>query len=102
MRGAVLADKDCSGALFDDSDLEFAHCRRTKFRRSSFRNAYMVYFQGQESDCEEANWEGANIERAKFLGANLFRGRNWHKRARDFQAKFLGAIMPDGRKVEEE
>ena len=102
LKHAILAGQDCTEALFDNSDLEYAHCRGTKFKRASFRNAYMVYLQGHESDCEGADWEGANIERAKFINANLRGGRNWHKRERDFQAKFLGAIMPDGRKVEEE
>lgn len=99
---AVLAGMDCTEALFDGADLEWAHCRKTIFKKASFKNAYMVYFQGHESNCEEADWEGVNIERAKFIGANLFRGRNWHKRERDYQAKFMGAIMPDGRKVDEE
>lgn len=102
LQHAVLTQIDCSGAIFDGSDLEFAHCRGTNFSGASFKNAYMVYGQFHEANFAGADFEGVNIERAKFINANLNGVRNWHKRERDFQAKFLGAIMPDGRKVEEE
>ncbi len=93
---------DCSGANFEGADLEFAHCRGTTFNGANFKNAYMVYGQFHEAQFVEAEFEGVNIERAKFYDANLFNVKNWHKRERDFQAKFLGAILPDGRKVDAE
>lgn len=102
LKHVVLARMDCRGAIFDGADLEFAHCRGTNFTGASFKNAYMVYGQFHEANFTEADFEGVNIERAKFIGADLTNVRNWHKRERDFQAKFMGATMPDGRKVEEE
>lgn len=102
LKHVVLAGINCSGAKFDGADLEFAHCRGTNFTGASFRNAYMVYGQFHEANFTEADFEGVNIERAKFLGANLTGIKNWHKRERDYQAKFMGATMPDGRKVDEE
>lgn len=102
LKHAVLANMNCTGANFDGADLEFAHCRGTNFSGASFRNAYMVYGQFHEAIFIDADFEGVNIERAKFIGADLTNIRNWHKRERDFQAKFMGATMPDGRKVDEE
>lgn len=99
---AVLAGMDCRGAIFDGADLEFAHCRGTNFTGASFKNAYMVYGQFHEANFTEADFEGVNIERAKFFNADLTNAKNWHKRERDYQAKFMGATMPDGRKVDEE
>ena len=102
LKHAVLSNMNCSGANFDGADLEFAHCRGTNFTGASFKNAYMVYGQFHEANFTEADFEGVNIERAKFIDANLTNAINWHKRERDYQAKFMGATMPDGRKVEEE
>ena len=102
LKGATLAKMDCSGAVFDGADLEYAHCRGTNFTGASFKNAYMVYGQFHEAQFADADFEGVNIERAKFIGANLYGVKNWHKRERDFQAKFLSATMPDGRKVDQE
>lgn len=99
---AILAGMDCTGALFDHSVLVWAHCRKTIFIKASFKNADMLHIQAHESNCEEADWEGADIERGVFIKANLLNARNWYKLGRDYQAKFLGAVMPDGRKVEEE
>ena len=102
LKEAVLAGMNCTGAKFDGADLEWAHCRKTIFIEASFVNTYMPYGQFHEAKFMGADFEGVNIERAKFLGANLTDVKNWHKRERDYQAKFLGATMPDGRKVEEE
>lgn len=102
LKDAVLTQIDCSGAIFDGADLEFAHCRGANFTGASFKNAYMVYGQFHQAKFQGADFEGVNIERAKFIGADLTGAINWHKRERDYQAKFLGATMPDGRKVDEE
>ena len=102
LKHAFLEQMDCTGAIFDGADLEFAHCRGANFTRASFKNAYMVYGQFHQAKFHGADFEGVNIERAKFIEAVLTGIVNWHKRERDFQAKFLGAIMPDGRKVDEE
>lgn len=102
LKHVVLTGMDCRRAIFDGADLEFAHCRGTNFTGASFKNAYMVYGQFHEANFTEADFEGVNIERAKFYSANLRGVKNWHKRERDYQAKFMGAIMPDGRKVDEE
>ena len=102
LKEAVLIKMDCSRAVFDGADLEYAHCRGTNFTGASFKNAYMVYGQFHEAIFVDADFDGVNIERAKFFGANLTGVKNWHKRERDFQAKFLGATMPDGRKVDQE
>jgi len=102
LKHAVLTKMDCAGAVFDGADLEYAHCRGANFTGASFKNAYMVYGQFHEAKFINADFEGVNIERAKFINADLSGVKNWHKRERDFQAKFLGTTMPDGRKVEEE
>lgn len=102
LKHAFLEQMDCTGAIFDGADLEFAHCRGANFNGASFKNAYMVYGQFHQAKFQGADFEGVNIERAKFIEADLTGIVNWHKRERDFQAKFLGATMPDGRKVEQE
>ena len=102
LKDALLTQMDCSGAIFNGADLEFAHCRGTNFTGASFKNAYMVYGQFHQANFRGADFEGVNIERAKFIGADLTGVVNWHKRERDYQAKFSGATMPDGRKVDEE
>ena len=102
LKDALLSQMDCYGAIFDGADLEFAHCRGTNFTEASFKNAYMVYGQFHQAKFAGADFEGANIERAKFIDANLAGAKNWHKKERDYQAKFSGATMPDGRKVDAE
>ncbi len=97
-----LEQVDCSGAVFDGANLEFAHCRGSNFTGASFKNAYMVHGQFHQAKFLGADFEGANIERAKFIKADLTGAINWDRKERDYQAKFSGATMPDGRKVDQE
>lgn len=102
LEDAVLAGMNCSEAIFDGANLRFAHCRGANFSGASFRNVDMLKAQMYSTNCQGADFEGVDMERARFDNADLTGAKNWHNRERDYQAKFLGATMPDGRKVEEE
>lgn len=99
--GADLKNKNLTRADFRDMDLsgiilEYAHCRGADFSGSSLKNAYMPYAQCMEAVFNGTNFEGADIERVRFDNADLRGALNLEKVARDFRARFDGAILPDG------
>lgn len=77
-------------------NLEYAHCRRADFSGAILKDAYMPYAQCMEATFNGTNFEGANIERVRFDNADLRGALNLEKVARDFRARFDGAILPDG------
>lgn len=98
---ANLKNKNLTGADFRNMDLsginlEYAHCRGADFSGSSLKNAYMPYAQCMEAIFYGTDFESANIERVRFDNADLRGALNLEKVARDFRARFDGAILPDG------
>ncbi len=98
---ADLKNKNLTRADFRDTDLtgvnlEYAHCRGADFSGAILKDAYMPYAQCFEAIFHETDFEGANIERVRFDGADLNGAKNLEKVARDFRARFDGAILPDG------
>ena len=100
---ADLKNKNLTRADFRNIDLsginlEYAHCRGADFSGAILKNAYMPYAQCMEAIFHETDFEGANIERGRFDNADLKGALNLEKVARDFRARFDGAILPDGTK----
>ena len=98
-----LKNKNLTGADFRKMDLsginlEYAHCRGADFSGAILKNAYMPYAQCMEAVFHGTDFEGANIERVRFDNADLRGAVNLEKVARDFRARFDGAILPDGTK----
>ena len=98
---ANLKDKNLTRADFRNMDLskinlEYAHCRGADFSGAVLKNAYMPYAQCMEAVFHGTDFEGANIERVRFDNADLKDAKNLEKVARDFRARFDGAILPDG------
>lgn len=77
-------------------NLEYAHCRGADFSGAILKDAYMPYAQCMEAIFHRTDLEGANIERVRFDNADLGGALNLEKVARDFRARFDGAILPDG------
>lgn len=100
---ANLKNKNLTKADFRNMDLsrinlEYAHCRGANFSGANLKNAYMPYAQCMEAVFHGTDFEGANIERVRFDNADLRGAINLEKVARDFRARFDGAILPDGAK----
>ena len=100
---ANLKDKNLTRADFRNMDLsyinlEYAHCRGADFSEAILKKAYMPYAQCMEAVFHGTDFEGANIERVRFDNADLKNAKNLEKVARDFRARFDGAILPDGTK----
>lgn len=98
---ANLKNKNLTRADFRNMDLsqinlEYAHCRGTDFSGALLRDAYMPYAQCMEAVFHGTDFKGANIERVRFDNADLMGALNLEKVARDFRARFDGAILPDG------
>ena len=98
---ADLKNKNLTKANFRNIDLskinlEYAHCRGADFSGALLKNAYMPYAQCMEAVFHGTDFEGANIERVRFDNADLKDAKNLEKVARDFRARFDGAILPDG------
>ena len=88
---ADLRNRNLSGI-----NLEYAHCRGADFSGALLKDAYMPYAQCMEAIFHGTDFEGANIERVRFDNADLKGAINLEKVARDFRARFDGAILPDG------
>ena len=100
---ADLKNKNLTRADFRNMDLnwinlEYSHCRGADFSGAILKNAYMPYAQCMEAVFHGTDFEGANIERVRFDNADLKGALNLEKVARDFRARFDGAILPDGTK----
>lgn len=98
---ANLKNKNLTRADFRNMDLsqinlEYAHCRGADFSGALLRDAYMPYAQCMEAVFHGTDFKGANIERVRFDNADLMGVLNLEKVARDFRARFDGAILPDG------
>lgn len=98
---ADLKNKRLPRADFRNQDLswinlEYAHCPGSDFSGSKLKNAYMPYAKCMGAIFHRTNFEGANIERVRFDNADLEGAVNLEKVARDFRARFDGAILPDG------
>ena len=98
---ANLKDKNLTKADFRNMDLskinlEYAHCRGTDFSGALLKDAYMPYAQCMEAIFHGTDFQGANIERVRFDNADLKGAMNLEKVARDFRARFDGAILPNG------
>lgn len=98
---ADLKNKNLTGADFRNMDLskinmEYAHCRGADFSGALLKDAYMPYAQCMGAIFNRTDFEGANIERVRFDNADLKDAINLEKVARDFRARFDGAILPDG------
>ncbi|MBI2446571.1 MAG: pentapeptide repeat-containing protein [Parcubacteria group bacterium] len=99
--GADLKNKNLTKVDFRNMDLgginlEYAHCRGADFSGANLKNAYMPYAQCMEAIFHGTDFENANIERVRFDNADLRNAINLEKVARDFRARFDGAILPDG------
>lgn len=98
---ADLKDMNLTRADFRNMDLsqinlEYAHCRGADFSGALLKNAYMPYAQCAEAVFHGTDFKSANIERVRFDNADLMGALNLEKVARDFRARFDGAILPDG------
>ncbi len=98
---ANLKDTNLTRADFRNMDLskislEYAHCRGADFSGALLKDAYMPYAQCMDAIFHGTDFEGANIERVRFDNADLSGAKNLEKVARDFRARFDGAILPDG------
>ena len=98
---ADLKNKNLTRADFRNMNLsrinlEYAHCRGANFSSAILKDAYMPYAQCMEAIFHQTDFAGANIERVRFDNADLKGAKNLEKVARDFRARFDGAILPDG------
>lgn len=98
---ANLKDKNLTKADFRNMDLsginlEHTHCRGANFSGALLKDAYMPNAQCMEAIFHGTDFQGANIERVRFDNADLKGAVNLEKVARDFRARFDGAILPDG------